>query len=135
MRSFAAVSVLPLLVAASPILNALSSNNAIAPLMSSSNSKEIADSYIVVLKDHVTHASASAHRSWVQQLHKSSENEKNELRKRSQEPFLTTVYDGLKHTYTKGFLGYSGHFDESVLEQIRKHPEVRTSCISHMTNC
>lgn len=54
------------------------------------------------------------------------ENERTELRKRSQFPFTTDIFAGLKHTYNIGgsFLGYSGHFDESIIEQVRKHPDV-----------
>ena len=61
----------------------------------------------------------------MQDIHEQTLNTKLELRKRSQEPFLETVFDGLKHTYNMaGLKGYSGHFDESVIDAIRKHPDV-----------
>lgn len=36
------------------------------------------------------------------------------------------AYEGLKHTFEFGgsLLGYSGHFDEDVIEQVRRHPDV-----------
>ena len=87
---------------------------------------EIPDSYIVVFKDHVKENSAIEHHTWVQELHTS-------LKKRSQIPllkagseWLNDAADGLKHTFNLAgeLLGYSGTFDESVVEEIRKHPDV-----------
>lgn len=48
-----------------------------------------------------------------------------ELRKRGM-PLSDDVFRGLKHTYKigNGFLGYSGHFDDSIIEQVRRHPDV-----------
>ena len=93
------------------------------PLISSSNSIEVPDSYIVVFKKHVNHAKAQHHHSWVQSLHEASEGERAELRKRS---IVTDIYEGLKHTYNIGdsLMGYSGHFDEDVIEKVRQHPDV-----------
>jgi cerevisin len=36
------------------------------------------------------------------------------------------IFHGLKHTYNiaGGLMGYSGHFDEDTIEQIRQHPDV-----------
>merc|ERR1711964_927207 len=45
----------------------------VAPLISSSNSVEVPDSYIVVFKKHVTEAAASSHHSWVKGTHAASE--------------------------------------------------------------
>ena len=126
MKSFISLSLLPLLAAASPLLNIATIHHQAAPLLSSVESKQIADSYIVVFKDHVTQNLASLHQDWVKGVHVASENEKNELRKRSLRPFSDSSFDGLKHTYdiVGGLLGYSGHFDEDVIEQIRRHPDV-----------
>ncbi|KAL1303651.1 hypothetical protein AAFC00_007007 [Neodothiora populina] len=127
---------LPLLAVASPIINTESLksdvfshesiNNDAAPLISSVDATEIQDSYIVVFKDHINAASASTHQSWVADLHENTKSSKMELRKRSQMPFSDTVYEGLKHTYNIGgsLLGYSGHFDEDVIEAVRRHPDV-----------
>ncbi|KAI9695874.1 MAG: serine protease [Candelina mexicana] len=124
MRSFIGLSLLPLLAAASPV-KVGTIHNDVAPLRSSVNSVEVPDSYIVVFKKDVSHISAAAHHDWVQDLHLSTENTKTELRKRSQFPITTDVFQGLKHTYNiaGSLLGYSGHFDEDVIEQVRRHPD------------
>ncbi|KAL1958651.1 hypothetical protein VTO42DRAFT_3994 [Malbranchea cinnamomea] len=123
MKGLLSLSLLPLLAAASPmIIDTIHKDS--APVLSSTNSKEVPNSYIVVFKKHVTPASAEAHQSWVQELHTTVETKK--LRKRSQFPFKNEVFDGLKHTYdiAGSLLGYSGHFDEEVIEQVRRHPDV-----------
>lgn len=116
--------VLPL-VAASPFRVGTIHNDA-APLLSSSNAKELPNSYIVVFKKHVTHKAANIHHNWVQDLHYTTQNAKTELRKRGQFPIQDTVFEGLRHTYNiaGNLLGYSGHFDDDVIEQVRRHPDV-----------
>ena len=123
MKGYFALSLLPLLASASPVL-VDSIHNEAAPILSSTQSQEIPDSYIVVFKDGLSHSSASAHHDWVQDQHLQIETSKRDLLKRSQLPF--TTFGGLKHTYNiaGGLLGYSGHFDESVIEQVRRHPDV-----------
>merc|ERR1711981_12569 len=81
---------------------------------------------IVVFKKHVTEKHAADHHSWVQDIHLNTQDAKTELRKRSQTPMVDDIFGGLKHTYNiaGSLLGYSGHFDEDVLEQIRRHPDV-----------
>ena len=120
---------LPLIVNASPTINSWTINSNDAPVASSENSKVIPNSYIVVFKDHVDQMGASLHHNWVQDLHLGSENHRSELRKRSQIPFVDDVFEGLKHTYdiAGSLLGYSGHFDDDVIEQIRQHPDVSMS--------
>lgn len=94
-----------------------------APLLSvSSSEKEIPNGYIVVFKDSVTASTAEKHRDWVTATHRSA------LKKRS---FLSDFTDslwqptGLKHTFDlPTFLGYAGSFDQSTLDEIRKHPDV-----------
>jgi len=121
MRGLASLALLPLLASASPVLNTRTIHNDAAPILSSTQSKEIPDSYIVVFKKHVSQTSAAAHHDWVQDLHLSTQ--KN---KRSQIPFSADILGGLKHTYdiVGGLLGYSGHFDDDVIERIRRHPDV-----------
>ena len=118
-----AMSLLPLLASASPVLIDTIHNEA-APILSSSEAKEIPDSYIVVFKKDVTHASAASHHEWVQDQHIEVETTKRDLNKRSQFPI--SAFQGLRHTYqiAGGLLGYSGHFDESVIERVRRHPDV-----------
>ncbi|EXJ56243.1 cerevisin [Cladophialophora psammophila CBS 110553] len=126
MKGYAILSLLPLLAAGSPILVDTIHNDA-APVISSSNAKEIPDSYMVIFKKHVSERDATAHHSWVQEAHVSHESRKLELRKRSQVPMSDeTIFEGLRHTYNipGGLLGYAGHFDEGVIELVRRHPDV-----------
>ncbi|KAF8460337.1 peptidase S8/S53 domain-containing protein [Kalaharituber pfeilii] len=114
------------LAAASPIFERAAQD--VAPLFSPKVAEhEIADSYIIVFKDHVKEHAAAKHHDWVQELHTAS------LKKRSQIPlfkagseWLNDAADGLKHTYNiaGSLLGYAGTFDESVVEEIRRHPDV-----------
>jgi len=128
------LSLAPLLAAASPVLNVGTIHNDVAPVLSSMNAKAIPDSYIVVFKKHVKHADAQAHHSWVQDIHLSSQSTKMELKKRSQFPITTEIFEGLKHTYNiaGGLVGYSGHFDEEVIEQVRRHPDVSRPRHTHL---
>ena len=101
-------------------------HNDAAPIISASNAKEIADNYMIKFKDHVTQNLAAEHHGWVQDLHEKTQVAKTELRKRSQSPMVDDIFNGLKHTYNiaGGLMGYAGHFDEDVIEQIRRHPDV-----------
>ncbi|KAL6718717.1 proteinase B [Lecanora helva] len=114
---------LPLMVSASPVL-VDSIHNEAAPVLSSTQAVEIPDSYIVVFKKDVTQNSAASHHDWVQSQHLEIETAKRDLRKRSQFPMA--AFEGLRHTFNVagGLLGYSGHFDEDVIERIRRHPDV-----------
>ena len=120
------LSVLVALASASPVVNIGTIHNGAAPVLTSTNAKHIPNSYIIKFKDHVRHEDAAAHHAWVDALHFSTESEKLELKKRSQIPIVDDVFEGLKHTYNiaGSFLGYSGHFDDSVIEQLRRHPDV-----------
>jgi len=119
------------LASASPVL-VNSIHNDAAPVLSASNAKEIADSYIIKFKSHVTQTLASDHHSWVEDLHVKTQSAKTELRKRSQSPMVDDIFSGLKHTFNiaGSLMGYSGHFDEDVIEQIRRHPDVSALCWS-----
>ena len=128
MRSLLALlPLLPAVVSASPLFRPGTVHADAAPILSTTNAQTIKDSYIVVFKDHVNHRDAVAHHGWVQDLHAASESSRAELRKRSQLPLLDSAFAGLKHTYNVAgsLLGYSGHFDEDVIEEIRRHPDVR----------
>lgn len=114
------------LVAASPIFEKRAAQD-VAPLFSAKIAEhEIPNSYIVVFKDHVKETTAATHHDWVQELHTS-------IKKRSQIPlfsagseWLNDAADGLKHTYNIAgkLLGYAGTFDKSVVDEIRRHPDV-----------
>jgi len=123
MRSALALA-LAAVAASSPIVVETIHNDA-APIHSSSNSKTIPDSYMVVFKKHVTDAHAQAHHSWVQDVHSKNQEYRTELKKRDQMSFQEEIFQGLKHTYNiPGLMGYAGHFDEDVIEQVRRHPDV-----------
>jgi cerevisin len=75
------------------------------------------------------------HQMWIQKLHVDREPVHMDLKKRG---LIEDAFKGLKHTYKIGrdFLGYSGHFDEETIEQVRRHPDVeyieRDSVVHHM---
>ncbi|KAH7091581.1 peptidase S8/S53 domain-containing protein [Paraphoma chrysanthemicola] len=123
---YSALSLLPALAAASPMLQVGTIHKDAAPILSTTQSKEVPNSYMVVFKKHVKDSHAKEHHSWVQSIHSKKESERMELRKRSQFPVTTEVFDGLKHTYNiiGGLVGYSGHFDDETIEAIRRHPDV-----------
>jgi len=125
MRGLIAISLLSL-ASSAPTYSTGTIHEGVAPLLSSSNAEAIPDSYIVVFKEHVDSSAASSHHSWIQDIHAETEVRRTELRKRSQNPFTTEIFEGLKHTYNiaGNFLGYSGHFDDEVIEQVRRHPDV-----------
>ncbi|KAI1190746.1 peptidase S8/S53 domain-containing protein [Nemania serpens] len=128
MRGLIALS-LATAVAAAPSFSYETIHNGAAPVVSSSTAEEVPNSYIIKFKDHVTESSVSDHHSWVQKIHGNREIERTELRKRGQLPLVGDVADtfsGLKHTLKIGsdFLGYTGHFDDAVIEEVRRHPDV-----------
>jgi len=124
MRGLISLTLLPMLASSAPTFTTDTIHQDVAPLVSSANSVEVPNSYIVVLKKHVTAKAASDHHLWVQDIHSAGEIERTELRKRSD--FSAEVFAGLKHTYNIGaaFMGYSGHFDDSTVEKLRSHPDV-----------
>ncbi|KAJ9490524.1 Alkaline protease 2 [Penicillium thymicola] len=124
MKGFLSLTVLPLLAAASPVAVGSIHKDA-APILSSMTSQDIPDSYIVVFKKHVDQSSASAHQSWLQEVH-TAHTGRMELKKRSLFGFDFEAFMGLKHTFqiAGSLTGYAGHFHEDVIEQIRRHPDV-----------
>ncbi|KAJ5517934.1 hypothetical protein LT330_009927 [Penicillium expansum] len=124
MKGFLSLTVIPLLVAASPV-SVGSIHNEAAPILSSMTSRDIPDSYIIVFKKHVDESSASAHQTWVQEVH-TAHTGRMELKKRSLFDFDFEAFMGLKHTFqiAGSLTGYAGHFHEDVIEQIRRHPDV-----------
>lgn len=127
MKGFLGLALLPLLTAASPV-GVESIHNGAAPIISSMNSQEIPDSYIVVFKKHVDTSAAAAHHSWVQDIHATT-NGRMELKKRGLFGFDTDAFLGVKHSFhvAGSLMGYAGHFHEDVIEQVRRHPDV-SSC-------
>jgi cerevisin len=125
------------LASASPVVLDQSIHKDAAPILSAENAQEIADNYIIVFKKHVTEKHAADHHNWVQDIHADVQTRKTELRKRSQTPMVDDIFSGLKHTYNiaGSLLGYSGHFDEDVIEQIRRHPDVSQPCYYAIAAC
>ncbi|KAL4896030.1 peptidase S8/S53 domain-containing protein [Aspergillus ambiguus] len=124
MKGFLGLTLLPLLTAANPI-GVGSIHNEAAPILSAANAKEVPDSYIVVFKKHVNDDAAAAHHTWVQDIH-DSQFSRTELKKRSLWDLGDELYLGLKSTFNiaGSLMGYSGHFHEDVIEQVRRHPDV-----------
>jgi len=123
---FLAVSLLSAAVSANPLFRIGTIHDDAVPVLTSVNSQHIPNAYIIKFKDHVKHEDAAAHHAWVHELHSTHESRKFELRKRSQFPMLDDAFTGLRHTYNiaGSFLGYSGHFDDAVIEQLRRHSDV-----------
>jgi cerevisin len=105
-----------------------------APILSSVDAEAIPDSYIIKFKEHVDEAKASDHHSWIQNIHSDGEQARLELRKRGELSDLVEAFSGMKHTFSIGdaFKGYAGHFHESVIEQLRTHPDVSYPCAAGM---
>jgi len=120
------LSVIAAVASASPLFTVGTIHNGAAPILTSTTAKHIPNAYIVKFKDHVRSEDAAAHHAWIQDLHLTTESTKYELRKRSEFPLVDEVFEGLRHTYNiaGSFLGYSGHFDDSIIEQLRRHPDV-----------
>ena len=123
MKGFFTLSLVPLLALASPVFFESSKDDP-APVLSSAETEEIPDSYMIVFKKDVSHVAAAEHHDWVQNLHVEVETTKRKKRDLSQ--FALTAFEGLKHTYNipGGLLGYSGQFDGEVIESVRRHPQV-----------
>ena len=123
MKSFLLLTLAPLWAAASPLL-ANSNSNQPAPIVTSDNSETVPDSYMIVFQKDVSHDDALIHHNFVQDLH--IQVEKTKAKKRDLAQFVTSAFGGLKHTYhiPGRLLGYSGHFDEEVIEAVRRHPQV-----------
>lgn len=131
MRSVLALSVAAVAQAASFGIETV--HDGAAPVLSSVEADAIPDAYIIKFKDHVDDSAATTHHSWIQDIHSGGEQERLDLRKRG----LSTddIFEGMKHTFKIGdsFKGYSGHFHESVIEQVRNHPDVSTYIMCPLT--
>lgn len=121
----ASVLFLAALAVASPSVSVETVHDGAAPLLESTGADTIPGHYIIKFKKDVSGSSISDHHTWVQQIHGEGEQRRLELRKRGLD-VSNDVFSGIKHTYSigDGFLGYSGQFDEDVIEQVRRHPDV-----------
>ncbi|TQS34012.1 hypothetical protein Golomagni_05623 [Golovinomyces magnicellulatus] len=121
MRGLIPLALLSLMATAAPSFK--SDTN--APFFISQGSDHDSNSYIVVLKKHVTEESVADHYNWVQLIHHQSETQRADLLKRSPSP-ITDNMSGIVHTYniTGYFVGYSGIFDDRTIDEIQRHPDV-----------
>ncbi|OAA63900.1 sublitisin-like protease [Cordyceps fumosorosea ARSEF 2679] len=97
-----------------------------APILDATNANTIPGAYIIKFKDHVDEPKAKSHHAWVSDIHSDGEQQRLELRKRGLFDSVEDAFAGMKHSFDlgSGFRGYSGHFDDAVIEQIRNHPDV-----------
>ncbi|KAI8379286.1 serine protease [Radiomyces spectabilis] len=105
-------------VAVPMVLPSSFSEGNIAPLYVSDEAESLADSYIVVLKDHVNDSTMAQHTMWINNM---------SVRTNSFVEWLNGNQDnhGVRHVYnTPTLKGYSGKFDKEVLQQIRSSDEV-----------
>ncbi|EFW99369.1 subtilisin-like serine protease [Grosmannia clavigera kw1407] len=119
---------------AAPAINTETIHGDAAPILSSTGAVDIPGAYIIKFKNNVNGKKAADHHTWVQSIHSDwvksfpeGDEERNlELRKRGVLPVADSLFRGLKHTYNIGdeFLGYAGHFDDSIIELVRRHPDV-----------
>ncbi|KEY68609.1 hypothetical protein S7711_05789 [Stachybotrys chartarum IBT 7711] len=124
MRSALALSVAAVAQAASLSIETV--HDGAAPVLTSVGADVIPDAYIIKFKDHVDAAAAEHHQNWIHTVHTEGEEQRLELRKRSAASLSAEIFSGLKHSFSIGddFKGYAGHFHESVIEQLRNHPDV-----------
>lgn len=123
----ASVLFLAALAVASPSVSVDTVHDGAAPILESTGADTIPGHYIIKFKKDVPASAISDHHTWVQQIHGEGEQRRIELRKRGLD-VSDDIFSGIKHTYNigDGFLGYSGQFDEDVIEQVRRHPDVST---------
>ncbi|CAO3606912.1 unnamed protein product [Mucor hiemalis] len=96
-------------------------NDNLAPLYISPEAERIANSYIVVLKDHLSGSDIQEHASWIKSV--SSKSNSNRSITDYLNPHITKA--GIEHVYdTPNLKGYSGKFDDDVLEAIRQSDDV-----------
>ncbi|KAF3492359.1 proteinase K [Arthroderma uncinatum] len=99
-------------------LAAFSTVNAAKILEAGPGAETIADKYIVVMKDNLSHEAFDTHTAWVDRTYR-----RRPMRRGAKaEPM-----GGMKHTYKfgTGFMGYSGHFDEAMIKDISNHEDVK----------
>lgn len=110
-----------LLVATIASAKPLSYQDNLAPLYISPETETIANSYIVVLKDHLSVNDIKEHAGWINSI---SSNHKNQYKTSDWlNPHTTTA--GIEHVYdTPNLKGYSGKFDDRILQAIRESDDV-----------
>jgi cerevisin len=121
--SLIASTVLVAATYAKPISFSNDFDERVAPLYITPEAETIADSYIVVLKDHLNGRQIEEHASWINSLSKSQKEDDNIFSGKWLNPHVTTA--GVSHVYdTPKMKGYAGKFDEAVLNAIRQSDDV-----------
>nr|AHH83721.1 subtilisin-like serine protease [Ophiocordyceps sinensis] len=124
-----AFAALPLVAAAQAAILQAGSAHHESRGAQSIHSETIPDSYMIKFKDHVDDSAASDHHTWVQEFHNGGGQQRLELRKRGQDDSVAAeIFTGTKHHYKIGgsFRGYSGHFHQTTIDKIQKHPDVES---------
>lgn len=84
----------------------------LAPLIAADHPHgTINNSYIIMLKDGLSTTVMQSHMNFLQDAH-------------SSDPLVGDDFAGVQHVYDGPINGYAGRFTESVVEQIRRLPEV-----------
>lgn len=118
----AAVALLSTYVAAVPVMDYSYDTGRLAPLYIADDAEALADSYIVVLKNHVNSENAMQHCHWVRALH----NENSIMA----ELLDSNAAHGIKHAFDLPKLkGYSGKFSKETLDKIRQSEDVSTESL------
>ncbi|KAI9481646.1 MAG: serine protease 1 [Benjaminiella poitrasii] len=98
-------------------------NNLVAPLYVSPEAEIIQDSYIVVLKNDLQSHEIKEHAEWISALAMTSARTETVDESDWLNPHITKA--GIRHVYDTPYLkGYSGRFDNQVLEAIRQSDDV-----------
>ncbi|KAI8876000.1 serine protease [Backusella circina FSU 941] len=121
--SLIASTVLVAATYAKPISFSNDFDERIAPLYITPEAETIADSYIVVLKDHLSGRQIEEHATWINSLSKNQKDDDSIFSGKWLNPHVTTA--GISHVYdTPKMKGYAGKFDEAVLNAIRQSDDV-----------
>lgn len=90
-----------------------------APLYAPAETESVQDSYIVVLKNHLSERNMEDHAAWITTLVGQNQ------------PFYSSWLDashsehGIKHVYdSAGLKGYAGKFESHIIDQIRSSEDV-----------
>jgi hypothetical protein len=86
------------------------------------------NTYIVIFQDHVSPKSRDTHHRWLEATISTYNVRENNRQSAGQVPlgFNNLQASGLKHTYdiNSQLFGYSGYFDDGIIEEIRRNPDV-----------
>jgi hypothetical protein len=84
--------------------------------------------YIVIVRDHLSSEIRDSHHRWLEQTISRYNVRGGSEQSRAQIPFelKDSQISGLKHTYNinEQLVGYSGHFDDGLIEEIRRNTDV-----------